>query len=157
MVTLHGANLADHGGASCRFAFKAAASAHGAGAGVEDVVTSATLVSGTGVGAGAMRCAAPPLDAALKAALGDSLPTSVELELSLNGIATQPVSAQPCDAAASTGTALLASVALAAQLSAGAARSRCWSYFEPASVVLGGVHPLGGPHAGGTVVTLFGA
>ena len=67
MITLHGANLADYGGAVCRFGFAAAAAALGGGnsanggggaAAIEDLVTNATISAGSGVGGGAVRCAA---------------------------------------------------------------------------------------------------
>ena len=102
MLTLIGTNLADHGGAFCRFRFSqltppAASSSELPP--IEDAVTNASVVSGSGVGGGAVRCAAPSLDAAQLSALtqgwrGGGLPSSVELLLNLNGVPAQ-VTASP--------------------------------------------------------------
>lgn len=167
MITLHGTNLADYGGALCKFIFGIGLAAGGAAgnsgtgeAAMVEVITSASLHSGNGVGLGAMRCAAPLVDASRLSALNNSLPSAASLDLSLNGDATQSVDATPCDASAMTGAGLLSDVASVAAANASQGRdrrARCYAFFDPSSVRLDDILPRGGTHYGGTLLTLLGA
>ena len=82
-ITVHGSNLADYGGLRCLFTFAAAPPAGQVT--VPDVVTNATVIGGSGISGGAIRCASPSLNAPRLDAIGGSLPASVGLRLVLNG------------------------------------------------------------------------
>jgi hypothetical protein len=168
MLTLRGRNLGDYGGLSCHFVFATLPSVGTTAA--ADVISSATVVeSGDGAGGRTVRCASPSLGAAQLAVLtgssrggGGGLPASIELQLTLNGELShsQLVSAPACNAAAATGDALFADVARATNASDAAnatLRARCWAYFDPGAVRLTALQPRGGPHVGGTRLTVHGS
>ena len=152
-LTLHGVNLGDHGGPLCKFGF-------GSGAGSLQVLTNASVFSGNGVGGGAVRCMSPAVHASHLQALGGGLPSATSVELSLNGDVTQTAQAAACAPTAMSGHALLSDVAATAALNVSEAagrRARCYAYFAPENVTLTSVFPRGGPHSGGTTLTVRGS
>ena len=185
VLTLHGSNLADYGGVLCRFSYGtqqpsddrrrerrhllvSAATKEAMAEGRQlsavdppalDISTSATIVAGDAIGGGTVKCVAPTLTAERLALAGGavegfSLPSAADLQLTLNGDISQTADATPCAPSAVNGDALLRDVALAANGTV--PRPRCYAYFDPASVRLSSIHPRGGPHVGGTPLTLHG-
>ena len=146
--------MCGQGGALCRFSFAAVQPTPHA-VGNDEVISVATVVAGSGVGDSTLRCAAPPLDADRLRGLSAALPAAAFVQVSLNGAAAQLVDADACGPM--SGAMMLEDIALAANRSNGHVRARCYAYFDAASIVLAGIHPLGGPHAGGTTLTVRGS
>ena len=172
LLTLFGTNLADYGGALCKFTFRGAdavADGGGGGGGAGGnanagaslaVSVDASISTGDGHGDGSAVCKVPSAEEGDRAeilATHGGLPTSVSVQLSLNGVPEQAAEAEECDAAATSGGALLADVMLARNLTSGNRRARCFAYFNGTTVRIDEVLPRGGPHTGGTSLTVRGS
>ena len=152
MMTLRGAGLADFGGIACRYAL--------AGTGGEEAGLVPASAAGTVAAAGsALLCAAPKLPPHLRNG-------SIDIHLSLNGDTAQPAARRGCHVDRSNENlppaAPPAAPGDAGDADDGTAKAptddaSCFMAYDTSSVRLHGVHPLGGPHRGGTALELSGS